>query len=925
MFERLGRFVSRWPLPIAAIWLAIGFVAHLTAPDWSQVARQGEFAFLPNDSRSKVAEALYRQAFRGGSDGNPSADTVRQDVLGSNVVVVVQREDLPRGLTGADFDFVASVLRPGLVAICRTTGPGFATGDEGEYVRRFVRRVVHEVNHSGAAISDERVEAAIARLAGRSGNDAHWPSVLPPSERIASEVWAFEDRGIGPLLISKDQKSTLMVVQVETEFLDRAHMQLLARVEAFVQDVLLRRSEYGAGQRIPANLDLAISGSATVGRDMLAAERQSTRSTELWTKVLVIVLLLAIYRAPLLVLIPLVTVGLTTDLTVNLLRHMAIAGWINVFSGLEIYVTVVVYGAGVDFCLFLISRYKEELDSGVTFDEAIAAALSRVGLALATSAGTSIAGIGMMMFARFGKFPQAGFAISFGLLIVLCCALTLTPALLRLSQRWAFWPDVRKERISPQKGWIPETSGWALLSRSPQWTRQVWNWIGSLIERRPGTVFLTAIALMLPFAALGALSYNRLSYGLLSELRPTVTSVMGAKAVQQHFPAGTTGITTVLLRNDGFAFSERSGMSAGEKLAAAITRQLMLREKELGLADIRSQSDPLGTSKSGDIPRSVVVRGWARQLAHREYVSTSGPLAGQVIRLDLVFDIDPFSREMIGRLSRAEQAVRQALHEVALHADDDDPSAGLYRSLPDQTEVLMLGSTASLRDLKSVTDRDRVLIAVLVTMAVYLVLITLLGRPAISLYLIATVLFSFLVTLGVTHAVFWLRSPHDYAGIDWKAPIFVFTILVAMGEDYNVLLMARVDEEQRNHGPVRGVLVALTRTGGIISSCGIIMAGTFASLMTGTLMGIIQLGFALAFGVLLDTFVVRPILVPSYLVLLYRGSFGRFGRWLGAAERPQCRPTDERQQPLSVRDDDGNARGGLLGRADPSGQPAGNR
>jgi RND superfamily putative drug exporter len=130
-----------------------------------------------------------------------------------------------------------------------------------------------------------------------------------------------------------------------------------------------------------------------------------------------------------------------------------------------------------------------------------------------------------------------------------------------------------------------------------------------------------------------------------------------------------------------------------------------------------------------------------------------------------------------------------------------------------------------------------------------------------------------------------MRDPAiGYTGVDWKAPIFVFTILVAMGEDYNVLLMARVDEEQRRHGSVQGVLVALTRTGTIISSCGVIMAGTFASLMTGTLMGIIQLGFALSFGVLLDTFVVRPILVPSYLVLLYQGRFGRLGRFLGCRE-----------------------------------------
>jgi RND superfamily putative drug exporter len=119
-----------------------------------------------------------------------------------------------------------------------------------------------------------------------------------------------------------------------------------------------------------------------------------------------------------------------------------------------------------------------------------------------------------------------------------------------------------------------------------------------------------------------------------------------------------------------------------------------------------------------------------------------------------------------------------------------------------------------------------------------------------------------------------------------------------VGEDYNILLMARIEEEQQTHGPVDGIIVGLRKTGSIISSCGIIMAGTFSALMAGSLEGLSQLGFALAFGVLLDTFVVRTIVVPAYLILLHQGWFGSLGRYLGAVPRV----TSDRPQTVAVKD-----------------------
>jgi len=253
--------------------------------------------------------------------------------------------------------------------------------------------------------------------------------------------------------------------------------------------------------------------------------------------------------------------------------------------------------------------------------------------------------------------------------------------------------------------------------------------------------------------------------------------------------------------------------------------------------------------------------------ALEQYTSSLGERHYMGTRLTLTLLQSPFSHWSIEDLDRIEMAIREALPQ----------------NIRPAVQVYIVGGTASIRDLAAVIQADRQRIEMLVMASVLLILIMLLRRLMVSIYLLLSVLFSYYTTLGVSFALFWLLDPQGFTGLDWKVVIFLFTILIAVGEDYNIFLLARIhEEEEKKIGAKEAIIRALCRTGPIISSCGIIMAGTFASLLAGSLREMKQLGFALAFGVLLDTFVVRPILVPSFLLLLAEG---RLSFWRRASKK----------------------------------------
>jgi RND superfamily putative drug exporter len=772
MFKALGDFLSRHSLLVIVCWLVAATAIHLVAPSWSQVAKDGDLAYLPANMPSRLGEALLHDAF--------PAEKAK-----SSVALVVARHDQP--LQRADLDWA---------------------------------------DH----LSD---------LCERETRD------LP-----VLEIWNHNSEVVGEKLTSKPGKqqpgqATVVLLLVSNEFAQIDNIRLLKRI----QDLVAQAKE---AYPFPAGLDVGITGSAALGGDFLASSEESIKNTEVTTIALVVCILLLVYRAPVLVALPLATIGLSLLIATDVLALLTLVNqlpgfdWWNfkIFTTTKIFIVVILFGAGTDFCLFLISRFKEELDNGLAPRAAVAESITQVGEALVGSALTTICGLGMLFFSDFGKFRNSGPAIALSLAITLLACLTFAPALLTMAGNALFWPFAsRRARLAAERGTV-EGQRRMLLGR-------FWETVSGVVIAHPGLILIVSILALAPLARVGW--GIKVTYDLVNELDPRRPSVQGVRLSQEFFPPGETSPVTILALQENGKFNSPEG----EREIARLTKSLYDID---GVVSVRSIAEPLGNKpgytqlfRAGSL-KKIAARKHKRTTA--VYLTQVPGLLGNVARFEVVTREEPFSQEAIDLVDRIDDQLR------ALGKDAGGPWH--------ETQFYLVGTTAGVRDLQIVTQSDQTLIQRLTVIAVLAVLIFILRRPLICFYLIASVLFSYYVTIGAAELYFsWLYGD-TFRGLDWKVPIFLFVILIAVGEDYNIYLVTRVFEEQERHGLIEGLRRAVACTGGIITSCGVIMAGTFISMMSGTLRGMLELGFALSLGVMLDTCVVRPVLVPAFMALVYR-------------------------------------------------------
>jgi len=911
MFARLGEIVSRFWWLVILLWVlalvALRPPAVLTkslqgiglhypgAPKWDDITHDGDFEYLPSDKPSVKGVARLEEAFPG-------------DKSKSQLVLVVAREDdeltpddlrfsdrlacrFQNAFAAADFflarrmaDDADPASENGAAGVRETAEEKLATAmaawDEAllldeRYAPAYHNRALlkEHLGQTEEAAEDraeaQRLDPALADFGDRLAPEGVlW---YDEDEVIApiTDIWTRHSKVVGEKLQSEDKQAQLIIIQLANEFMAVNNVFVMEKVR---DDLKAMRAEIERDG--PAGLVVGVSGSAAVGGDMLTAAAESISSTEMYTVILVVLILLVVYRSPLLVAVPLTTIAISlmmaTSIVAALTQLHLVDGFqwwdFKVFKTTKIFIIVIMFGAGTDYCLFLISRYREELNAGFAPAQAIARALTGVGDALAASALTTIFGLGMMFFSDFGKFRNSGPAIALCLAVALLTCLTLAPALLRAMGRFVFWPF----GVGPKKGATTGDAGGREDGNGRRESEEggrlgfIWQYLARQIIARPGLILVAAILLMAPFAYRG--TSVKVTYDLLTELDPKVESRRGTDLLKEHFHVGESGPVTVLAFKKDGDFESETGKAVINDLTIALYRMDEVNT-------VRSIAEPLGDEPRRQTGFNLSKRTLQKHRRTREIFLTQVPdLKGNVARFELILQHDPFSLEAVQDLNR----LTETLDALSGDPDPEDEALAELRAELDPeshwqgAEFSYSGTTASIRDLRDVTVSDNRRIKVLVFFAVFAVLLLILRHSVTCLYLMASVLFSFYVTIGITELIFMVAYGDTFHGLDWKVPIFLFVILVAIGEDYNIYLTTRVFEEQKRHGPLEGLRRAIVRTGGIITSCGVIMAGTFISMASGTLRGMVELGFALSLGVILDTFVVRPILVPAFFALVCR-------------------------------------------------------
>jgi RND superfamily putative drug exporter len=720
---------SKWL--VVAAWVIVGFSLFSFQPKLQEATTNENEAFLPESAESTEVNDLVEERFAEGRE--------------VDALVVYQREG---GLTADDRSRIAADAA--------------------------------EIAGLGGTRPDPAAECSGAGFAGVLAVVDPFEGPVCGAERLGGGQEAGREPADAPPAVSDDGSVAMLLVRTNSEESEE------------IQDNVDALRDVAPDSDAPeGELRAYVSGIAGIVADSIEVFESIDVTLLLVTVGLVLTLLLLIYRSPVIALVPLFVVAIAYGIAAAAVYGLVQAGVIEVNGQTTSLLIVLMFGAGTDYCLLIVSRYREELRRVDDKHEAMAHATERTAPAILSAGATVIASMLVLTLADFKATQTLGPSLALGIAVMLLAGLTLLPALLACLGRNAFWPAVPRQGSEQSR------------------PLDIWRRIGHVVHDRPVAALLACVTVL----ALGALG-NLPDRGIIDfgeGFRDPPESVDGQALIEDELSAGQTAPTTILVST-----------AAVDGATAA-----------LGSIDGIDSVIPSGASEDGELTR-----------------------------LDATLAFDPFSDE-------ANDLVPEIRSELDAAVGDGTALVG--------------GVSAENYDTAQTLRSDAKLVVPLVLLLILLILCLLLRAIVAPLYLVATVVLSYAFALGASSLIFTevFNQPDSDPGI----PTFAFIFLVALGVDYNIFLISRIREEAAYQETKEAVITGLERTGGVITSAGLILAGTFCALMTLPLETLFQIGFTVAFGLLIDTFVVRTILVPAIAFKL-----GELNWWPSKVSHAGTRP-----------------------------------
>ncbi len=598
----------------------------------------------------------------------------------------------------------------------------------------------------------------VSRIDGAVLDSADVAAAAQARDRMQAAIRPVSTANDPPPEVSADGKVALTVVPIS------------ARLSGLSLDRTVRTVRGAAGTGLPSGLQVHVTGGPAFGADIANAFSGANVTLLVVTASVVALLLIATYRSPVLWLVPLIAIGFADQVANSV--GTAVAGLTGLsFDGATSGITgVLVFGAGTNYALLLISRYRQELRRHSAHRDALQRAIRGAGPAIVASNATVVLALLTLILAVVPSTRSLGVLAACGLVVAAVSVLALLPPLLALCGRRVFWPFIPH----------PDDDG---VDTGP------WRWVADWVARRPAAIGAVAIAVLTALAA--GLLGTRIGLSQTEQFRVRADSVSGFEILADHFPAGLASPTTVIASSAHAAQVESAIKATGGVVSA----------------------NESGRSPSGLTKWTVVTNAAPSTHAAFETVAALG-----------------------GSVSKA------------------DPTA------------VVGGADAQALDVRNGATRDRRALIPAILAVILAVLYVLLRSALAPPTLLAATILGALAALGSGG---W-ASLHvfGFAGLDDSTPLFAFLFLAALGVDYTIFLVTRTREEAALHNARGGMVRAVSATGGVITSAGIVLAAVFCVLGVLPLIVLTQLGIIVGLGILLDTFIVRTLVIPALFALI---------------------------------------------------------